>query len=93
MIAKLFRVEGMLEEIIPANGQTFTLKEMQSYVGGNVQIVELNNENIMAFDEEGKIKGYEMNFCATIIARGSRAIYSTDYIAGDAIVCKSNMFE
>lgn len=93
MVAKLFRASGTLEEIAPVNGMAFSLKEMQGYVGGNVQIVELDKEYIMAFDEEGKIKGYEMNLCATIIGRGNRAIYPVDYIVGDAVVCKSNMFE
>lgn len=93
MVAKFIRVTGESEEIIPTNGMAFTLEEMQGYVGGNVQIVELGKGYIMAFDEEGKIKEYENNFCATIIAIGSRAIYPTDYIAGDAVVCKSCMFE
>lgn len=93
MTAKLYRVTDELEGIAPADGLKFTLEEMQGYVGGPVQIVELNNGNIMAFDEEGKIKGYKMNFCATFIARVNRAIFPYDYIAGDAVVCKSDMFE
>lgn len=93
MIAKLYRVESRVEEVIPANGLTFTLEEMQRYVGGYVQVVELHNGNIMVFDEEGKLKGYGMNFSATFIARGSKAIYPSDYIAGNAIICKSEMFE
>ena len=63
-----------------------TLKEMQEFVGGYIEVVYLNKESMMIIDEEGKIKEKPINQEATDIAHEHEAIYNTDYIAGDAMI-------
>ena len=63
-----------------------TLKEMQEFVGGYIEVVYLNKESMMIIDEEGKIKEKPVNKEATDIAHENQAIFNTDYIAGDAMI-------
>ena len=63
-----------------------TLQEMQKFVGGYIEVVYLNKESEMIIDEEGKLKGKSMNREATDIAHDNKAIFNTDYIAGDAMI-------
>ena len=46
-------------EVKPENSKTFTLKELQTLVadGGRIQMMTLDDETILVFDEEGKLKG------------------------------------
>ena len=41
---------------------------------------------MMVIDEEGKIKEKPVNQEATDIAHDNKAIFNTDYIAGDAMI-------
>ena len=63
-----------------------TLKEMQEFVGGYIEVIYLNKKSMMVIDEEGKIKDKPINYEATEIAHDNEAIFNTDYISGDAMV-------
>ena len=63
-----------------------TLTEMQKFVGGYIEVLYLNKESEMIIDEEGKLKGKSMNREATEIAHEHKAIFNTDYIAGDVMI-------
>ena len=63
-----------------------TLKEMQEYVGGYIEVVYINDESEMVIDEEGKLKGKSVNKEATTIAHEHQAIFNDDYIAGDVML-------
>ena len=63
-----------------------TLKDMQEFVSGYIEVVYLNKESMMIIDEEGKIKDKPINKEATDIAHKHQAIFNTDYIAGDAMI-------
>lgn len=39
-----------------------TLEKLQELVGGYIQVVRFDYESVLICDEEGKLKGYEMNF-------------------------------
>jgi hypothetical protein len=67
-----------------------TLKEMQEFVGGYIEVIYLNKKSMMVIDEEGKIKDKPINYEATEIAHGNEAIFNTDYISGDAMVLSGN---
>ena len=41
-MTQIIRTDGTRQEICPANGTDFTLKEMQAIVGGNIELVELD---------------------------------------------------
>ena len=68
-----------------------TLTEMQKFVGGYIEVVYLNKESMMIIDEEGKIKDKPLNKEATDIAHEHKAIYNTDYIAGDAMILSGDV--
>ena len=63
-----------------------TLKEMQKFVGGYIEVVYLNDKEVMIIDEEGKLKGKPVNAEATIRATRNKAIFNNDWIAGDVLI-------
>lgn len=77
-------------EFVPANGRDFTLEELQKGVEGCIEIIDLTEKTIMVVNEDGKGRLYP-NMMATVIAKGCRAIFPHDYIAGNAVMCPSDM--
>jgi len=71
----------------PKNGKDFKLDELQKFVGGYIEIVQLNRDMIMVCNEEGKLMGLPFNPTASILLMTARR---NDYIAGDVLVCKSS---
>ena len=86
----LITPEASVTEFVPANGRDFTLEELQKGVEGCIQIIDLTDKTIMVVNEDGKGRLYP-NMMATIIAKGCRAIFPHDYIAGNAVLCASDM--
>lgn len=75
------------EEVQPKNGTDFSLKELQGYIGGHIEIVPLTKDRLMIVDEEGKLKGLPLNIPATKIYN-DESFCVTDTIVGNALVCK-----
>lgn len=77
------RANGSYREVSPMNGQCYTLLELQAYVGGYIEIVELFNNRLLVVNEEGKMHGLPHNAIATawMVATGRK-----DYVAGDALL-------
>lgn len=72
-MAIIIKTNGDKENIEPANGSTFTLKELQGVVNGYIQIVPIQageyDDNFMVIDEEGLLKpNPQFNQAASIIA-------------------------
>lgn len=86
-MAQLIKTTGEILEISPKNGINFQLDELQKYVDGYIEIVNLNNGEILVVNEEGKFVE-EMNEKATDIVHNNQAIFSSDYIAGNVVLCK-----
>ena len=74
---------GTMREISPMNGEYYKLHEMQYYVGGYIETVNVGNGKVLVMDEEGKLKGKLPNKIATVwlLTEGIN-----DWIAGDAIL-------
>lgn len=89
-MAIFIKVSGEHMEISPRNGKQFELEEAQSLVGGYIQIISIGYGEVMVLDEEGKLKGKKENRIATIMAKDKKAIFQSDYIVGDVIVCKNS---
>lgn len=87
----LISVDGSMTEITPINGKEFELEEAQRHVEGYIQVVQLNQDQIMIVNENGKIEELRYNFIATGIAEMFHALWTGDYICGNAIVCPSSM--
>ncbi len=70
-------------EIQPRNGRYFKLRELQKIVGGYIEILTLNGNEIMVVNEEGKIHDLPLNLQAT-------ELFGLDVIVGDVLVCNDN---
>lgn len=59
-MAVIIKINGETENIEPANGKIFTLKELQQVAGGYIQIVSVtageHSGKFMIVDEEGLLK-------------------------------------
>lgn len=88
--ALLSKAAGGVDTIHPANGDFFTLSELQRYVDGLIEIVQVNEKFIMVINDEGKFTK-EPNLAATFAALMSNAIAPNDYLCGDVVVCESDM--
>ena len=88
--AKLYKADGTILEVVPANGTDFQLDELQAMVDGYIEIVSAGNGKIMVIDDEGKLKGRQVNDAATMIFMQA-GYYDT--IVGDALVCDSEMVQ
>jgi len=82
-MAKIIRVNGQTEEVEPADGKVFSLKEMQEIVGGWIEIIYLRDCRVVVVNEEGRIRGLQHNESASQITVGQ--VFGN--IVGDALVC------
>ena len=74
MEAKIYKQSGRVARVFPQNGTDFTLRELQSIVGGYIELVRLGNGNVMVINEEAKgMMGTVINVSATRIAREHQA--------------------
>lgn len=85
-MAKIIKTDGTCQPVQPANGTDFTLEEMQAIVGGDIELVYLNDTEIMVVNEEGKIEDLDANHTATLILEENYPD-TDDYIVGDVLVC------
>jgi hypothetical protein len=85
-VANLIKVDGSETEIHPKNGKTFSLEELQGFVGGYIERIKLPNGDSIFLDEEGKLKQKPRNERATLMGRVC-GIAHTDFVVGDVVVC------
>lgn len=74
--------DGVMRPIAPMNGRDYSLREMQTYVGGDIETLRVG-EKIMVVNEGGKILNMLPNKVATDIIVNDG--YS-DYICGPAML-------
>ena len=86
----LLTVTGAAVGVAPANLNDYTLEELQGLVEGRIEIVTLTTNTIMVINEEGK-GVLPKNVMATVMAKAHGAIFPEDYIAGDVLLCASDM--
>lgn len=85
-MAQIIKTNGEVIETAPKNGTDFQLEELQSIVGGYIEIVNLQDGRIICLNEEGKLYNLPYNTRATDILRA--ALLTIDFIVGDVLVCK-----
>lgn len=88
--AILIKSDATTAGVFPANGADFKLKELQGFVGGLIEIVYLTDDVIIVINEEGK-DALPLNMMATVMAKAQSAIFPSDYICGDVLMCPSEM--
>lgn len=80
--------------ITPELDNEFSLAELQGYVGGFIQIIDLKEPavingikySIVVIDEDGKYKNYPINTTATQYAKS--ALFDDDFLVGDVVFLK-----
>lgn len=90
--ALLIKTDGSVQKAYPANGSDFKLEELQGFVEGLIEIIDIGSDVIMVVNEEGK-GVLEPNSMATVIAKARSAIFPHDYIAGNVLMCPSDMVQ
>ena len=85
-MGKLIKSDGSFKYVKPKNKENFTLKELQNYVGGHIEIVETKTGRLMVINEEGKLFKLEENKLASQLYKYS----GTDIIVGDVLVIKKD---
>ena len=83
----LIKTNGQALKITPKSGSKFTLEELQGYVGGYIERIELRGR-FMLVNEEGKIFNLKPNTRATMLATQESAVW--DIIRGDVVVLNYN---
>ena len=91
MEAKLYKVNGEVQDVTPANGTDFSLEELQGFVGGYIELGLISDGRIMVLNEEGKLNGLAPNQKATEIYQNQ--VYAFDYVCGDVLICDSEMIK
>lgn len=84
-MALLIKAGKPSKTVSPANGDKFTLEELQGYVDGLIERIDLQNGKAMYINEDGKALRLPYNATATVILK-QRGCMVGDYIAGSAIV-------
>jgi hypothetical protein len=80
-MARWIKADGTEVTVKPLHGKTFTLEELQKYVGGFIELVYTNDGKEMYLNEEGKLKCLPVNRTASLLYMGD------DLIVGDVLVC------
>ncbi len=52
-VTMVFRTDSTREEVRPANGQWFTLEELQGFVGGSIELFVISPTRAMYLNEDG----------------------------------------
>ena len=82
-MARLYKTDGTNEEVSPADGKTFKLRELQDLVGGYIELVQLGDA-VLIVNEDEKIKGLPFNREATFVLQVMR--FTEDVIVGPAVL-------
>lgn len=84
-MATLIRATGEQMTVKPASGGKFTLEELQGFVSGFIERIDLENGKAMYINEDGKALQMKCNIAATVCLQ-QRGCLQGDYIAGDAVI-------
>ncbi len=90
-MAQIIKTNGAVIETKPKNGTDFQLDELQSIVGGYIEVVSLRDGRLIVCDEEGKLKGKERNNKATDILHS--VFHNNDFMVGDVLVCNEDQIK
>ncbi len=89
-MAKLYNVGRSVDEVQPKNGKKFSLEEVQSLVGGHVELIHLNGDNILLCDGDGVLRFKRVNTLATKHAK--QLGWKGSYLVGNVLFLKDKEF-
>jgi hypothetical protein len=89
-MAILIQPDGTESKVLPTDGRSFTLEEMQAFVGGYIEMLFIG-ESIYVINEDGKQLGLPHNPAATCLVL--RHLRQYDYLCGPVLVCADSEVE
>jgi hypothetical protein len=87
-MARLYKTDGSVTDVMPESGEAFTLEELYRLLHcETIEAVTLRSGLVLVLDEEGKLKRPvpPENLNAELLALG--VLRPDDYIVGDALLC------
>lgn len=91
-MSEIIRINGQHQEVSPQDGACFSLDELQSIVGGMIELVALNDTETMVVNEEGKLLNMPYNFEATRIFKNNYPDIE-EFIVGDVLICNNEQIK
>ncbi len=79
------KADGNYSVVFPANGRKFSLKELQFYVGGSIEMVHDGKGKVFVVNEEGKLNHLPLNPLATEIYL--HFFDAEDFLVGNVLLC------
>lgn len=89
-MAQWIKTTGETTEVAPKKGKKFKLEELQEYVGGYIERIDLGFSQNMIVNEEGKLLGLPFNKTASAMTINSKS--GAHVIVGHALICKGGEF-
>ena len=86
MIALYIKANGEKTEVTPHNGVNFSLKELQTFVGGYIEMLLTNDQQTMVVNEEGRLNNLPVNHEAS-------GMVTCGPIVGNVLVCDWSMIK
>lgn len=84
-MARLLKADGSVEVVTPAKGTTFTLQELQTFVGGYIEVIRLTGQWLVV-NEDGKRLKLPANSRATDLLRDGTGCAPWDFVVGDVLL-------
>ena len=78
-MVKLLQVDGIIRDVKPTDGTKLSLKELQAFVSGYIELITLPDNYVMIVNEDGLNKQLPINQ-AVMELFGRRLV-------GDVLVC------
>ena len=90
-MALLIKTNGEIKEVKPSNKKDFCLEELQFFVGGYIEQVSIDENNIFICNEEGILHNLSFNELATEKIKkmiGNAPNISVQFF-GDVLICNN----
>lgn len=84
-MAIVINVNGDVRFASPKDGKTFNLVELQDYVGGDIEIIHMERNQVMFVNGNGRLLDLPINTMATFLIHTSHPFIS--HIVGNVIIC------
>lgn len=89
-MATLIKPDGATSQVLPASGESFTLEELQAFVGGYIEVIRVGSA-LYVLNEEGKLLDLPANLPAT--HRAHDFLFQGDYLCGAVLICEPGELE
>lgn len=85
--------DGSKTAVHPHENGKFSLEQLQKYVGGYIEVINLTEDRVLIVNEDGKFAGHPFNEQATQLAHQCNAIFVRDFIVGDAVLIENKLLD